>query len=128
MLNDSIYINSLPSKDNNPRGKLYNNNFLHTLNDKSNNKLKIYINKNDRHRDYKFKDFAWNNAKKFFNLVEIIKKEEFFNNTKDAFVNLMSHQKLLVMYVNLKQDSDWLRIRSVFKQISYPRLMTWFIN
>ena len=67
MNNHNIYINSLPSKDNNIKGKKYNNFFLSYLNNKSQSKAKLFINKNSRHQNPYFKDYLYElNAKEIF--------------------------------------------------------------
>ena len=58
MKNNSIYINDLPSEDNNLKGEKYNSNFLLNLKNFSRN-IKIYIQKNHRHKDSKFNNFLY---------------------------------------------------------------------
>ena len=58
MKNNSIYINDLPCKDNNLKGKKYNSNFILNLINNS-KKVKIYMQKHYRHKDPKFDNFLY---------------------------------------------------------------------
>ena len=98
MNKNCIYINSLPCKDNNHRGKKYNDNFLFTLSKKSKNNLKIYVNNNqDRNKIYNFKNYLYQfNAKEIFDkLVRNYKEEKYsFKNKKEKIYQFEESSKI----------------------------------